>query len=236
MTNWNPVKRSSLYHKHLALGAALEERDGWQQPARYSSAEQELERLKVASGFCDVSPAGKINLQGEELDQLLTPIFPSTAELNVGSLRQMNLGSSSDPWYCVLARLATDEYLAVTPTGRNATLIEMLKEDPDRCAHLVDLTSALAGVRIAGPSADLLLASLTALDLSDSAFPDLRCGQSKIAGIHGTLLRRDVAGLLCYELYFTREFGEYMWDVLMEAGERYDAVPVGIEAMERLAG
>ena len=234
MTSWNPVKLSSMHHKHLALGAALEERDGWQQPALYSSVDQELDQLKVAVGICDVSPVGKLSLQGEELDQLLTPTLLGATELNVGSLRRMEVGSSSDPWHCALARLAMDEYLAVTPAGRNATLVEMLVEDPDRCAHVVDLTSALAGVSIAGPSAVRLLASLTALDLSDTSFPDLHGSQSKIAGIHGTLLRRDVAGLLCYELYFTRDFGEYMWDVLMEAGERYDAVPVGIEAMDRL--
>ena len=236
MSTWNPVKRSSLHQKHLALGATLEEREGWQRPARYSSAEQELERLKAAAGFCDISPMGKISLQGEELDHLLTATFRDAGELQIGSLGQMNLGSPSDPWDCVLARLAMDEYLAVTPTGRNAALVEMLEEDPDRCGHVLDLTSSLAGVSIAGPSAGLLLTNLTDLNLSDAAFPDLRCALSKMAGIHGTLLRRDVGGLLCYELYFTREFGEYMWDVLMEAAERYDAVPVGIEAMERLAG
>ena len=234
MTIWNPVKRSSMHHKHLAMGAAFEERDGWQQPARYSSADQELERLKVAVGLCDISSAGKISIQGEELDKPLTASFAGAMDMNIGSLRQMNLGSP-DPSDCVLARLAMDDYLAVTPTERNSTLVELLEEDPDHCAHVVDLTSALAGVRIAGPSAGLLLASLTELNLSDTAFPDLRCGQSKIAGIHGTLLRNDVAGLLCYELYFTREFGEYMWDVLMEAGERYNVVPVGFEAMKLLS-
>ena len=235
MTIWNPVKRSSMHHKHLALGAALEERDGWQQPARYASAEQELERLKVAVGLWDISSVGKVSIQGEQLDHLLTASFSSAMDLTIGSMRQMNLGDGADSWDCVLVRLAMDDYLALTPTGRNVTLVELLEEDPDRCAHVLDVTSALAGVKIAGPSAGLLLASLTELNLSDAAFPDLRCGQSMMAGIHGTLRRRDVAGLTSYELYFTREFGEYMWDVLMEAGERFGAVPVGFEAMELLS-
>jgi sarcosine oxidase subunit alpha len=234
MATWNPVKRSSLHHKHLALGAALEQREGWQQPARYSSAEQELEQLKGAAGLCDISSVGKVSVQGEQLGHLLTAAFPDATELHIGSLRQVKLGSPSDPWHCALSRLAVDEYLAVTPTGKNVALVEILEEDPDRCAHVVDLTSALAGVSIAGPSANLLLTNLIDLDLSDAGFPHLHCALSKIAGIHGTLLRRDIAGLLRYELYFTREFGEYMWDVLMEAGERYGAVPVGVEAKELL--
>ena len=235
MAIWNPVKRSPLHHKHLTLGAFVEEQDGWQQPARYSSAEQELELLKAAVGLCDVSPVGKVSLQGTELNRLLTATLPGAVDLNIGSLCQIDLGSSLDYWGCAVARLALDDYLAITPPGRNAPPAEMLAEDPDQCAHVLDLTSALAGVRLAGPSASLLLASLTELDLSDIAFPDLHCGQSMMAGIHGTLLRRDVGGLRCYELYFTREFGEYMWDALMEAGERYNMAPVGFEAMKLLS-
>ena len=235
MSVWNPVKRSAFHHEHLALGASLEERDGWLQPARYSSVEQELERLRVSAGFCDISSVGKISIQGKELEHLLGPIFPNAMELDTGSLRQMTAASNSGPSNFVLARLAMDDFMAVTPVGRNSSLVEMLEEDPDRCAHVLDLTSALAGVRIVGPSAGLLLASLTELDLSDAAFPDLSCAQSRVAEIQGTLLRIDEAGLPCYELYVTREFGQYMWEVLMEAAEWSDAAPVGFEAMERLS-
>ena len=236
MAVWNPVKHSAFHHQHLALGASLEELDGWLQPARYSSVEQELERLRVSAGFCDISPVGKISLQGEDLGHLLDPVFPSAIDLDIGSVRQLTATSDSGPSNIVLARLARDEFLALTPAGRNSSLVELLKEEPDHCAHVLDLTSALAGVRIAGPSAGPLLASLTELDLSDAAFPDLRCAQSRVAEIQGTLLRMDVAGLPCYELYITREFGQYMWEVLMEAGEWHEATPVGFEPMERLGG
>ncbi len=234
MTVWNPVKRSAFYHEHLALGAALEERDGWLQPARYSSVEQELERLRLDAGFCDISPVGKISIQGEELDHCLGPVFSGAMDLDIGSLRQTAATSGSSSSNVVLARLAVDDFLAVTPAEGKSALVESLAEDPDHCAHVVDLTSALAGVRIAGPSAGPLLASLTELDLSDAALPDLRCAQSRVAEIQGTLLRRDVAGLPCYELYVSREFGQYFWEVLMEAAEWYKAAPVGFEAMERL--
>ena len=48
------------------------------------------------------------------------------------------------------------------------------------------------------------------------------------------LLRLDLGSVCSYEVYFGREFGEYMWDALLEAGDEHGATPVGVEAVERL--
>jgi len=55
-----------------------------------------------------------------------------------------------------------------------------------------------------------------------------------VAEVHGTLLRIDTGGLPSFDLYFGREFGEYLWDALLEAGGEYSVAPFGIEAMARL--
>ena len=93
------------------------------------------------------------------------------------------------------------------------------------------MSSGLAGVRISGPLSNLLLGKISELDVSPTTFSDMRCAQTKTAEIHGTLLRMDRGSLPSYELYFPREFGEYMWDALMEAGAEYRVAPVGFEAM-----
>ena len=62
----------------------------------------------------------------------------------------------------------------------------------------------------------------------------MTCAQAKLAEIHGTVLRRDLGGLTSYDLYVGREYGVYMWDALMEAGEEHGLVPFGTEAMESL--
>ena len=232
MTAWNPVRRGAMHHRHLAMGATMAERGGWQQPAYYRSADEELRLLSATVGLCDISPAGKLKLQGSDLDQLLAAVFPGAGGLAVGGVRLV--ASGPGPAQVVLARLALDEILAVTPTDQAPSLAETLGGGPDRCAHVVDLTSALAGVRITGPEAGSLLARVTELDASPSALPDMGCAQTKVAEVHGTLLRMDLGGVPSYDLYFSRDFGEYMWDALMEAGELHGAAPVGIDAMERL--
>ena len=78
------------------------------------------------------------------------------------------------------------------------------------------------------------MSKLTELDISPEAFPDLRCAQTRCAEIHGTLVRADLGSLTSYDLYFSREFGEYLWDAVLEAGEEFGAGPAGVDAMDRL--
>ena len=132
------------------------------------------------------------------------------------------------------ARLARDEALVTTAAGRPSRLSETLTPGAAGCAHVVDVTSALAAVRIAGPRSPDLLAALTEMNAAPHAFGDGSCAQSSFAEIHGTLARLDAAGLPAYTLFFGREYGDYMWESIMGAGERYDLVPFGIEALGRL--
>ena len=52
-----------------------------------------------------------------------------------------------------------------------------------------------------------------------------------VSEIHGTVIRRDIGSYLSYEIFFSRDFGEHMWESIMEAGEPYGLVPFGLETM-----
>ena len=212
------------------------ERDGWQRPVRYTSAEEEFEQLRKTVGLGDISPVGKLNLQGDKLDSFLSRVFGDVTSPDVGAVSRHILGGDVESQPVVLARLAHDEVVILTGPGQAPVVSEALQGQADGCVHAVDITSALAGVRVAGPSAHLLLSGVTELDASPDAFLDMSCAQAKLAEIHGLLLRIDLGRLPSYELYFGREFGEYMWDALLETGEEYQVTPFGIEAMSRLEG
>lgn len=237
MTNQNqaqfvPVRRSAMHHKHLESGASMVQRDGWQQPAYFGSVEAETERLQRAVGLCDISPRAKFVIKGDELDQLITKIFPTASMLEVGEISlDASIGETA-----ALCRLAEDELLCVAPAGLSSALEEALKGDSGQCAHALELSSGLAGIGIAGPNADRVLSMISELNTSNSAFPNLRCAQSKFADIHGTVLRVDLGDLPGYQLYFGREFGEYLWDALVEAAGVCGGGPVGFEALDQLQG
>ena len=231
---FNPVRRSAMHHKHLQLGASMVERDGWQQPSHFGSVEADAKHLREAVGLCDISPRAKFALKGDHLDQLVSRVFSTASIPNVGEIRLEAPAGGNNDAKAALSRLAWDEIVCVAPAGLAPRLAEALKDDSGQCAHALDISPGLAGVGIAGPLANRLLGMLSELNTSNSAFPNLRCAQSKFADIHGTLLRMDHGELLYYQLYFPREFGEYMWDAMVEAAGLYGGGPVGFEAFDQL--
>ena len=234
MTTWTPVRRTAMHYQHVERGAVMEDRDGWQQPVRFTSVDEEFQQLQTTGGLCDISPVGKLNLQGDELEPFLNAAFPGLGPLSVGSVRRLNLEHNPDVGPVVIARLADDEAWILTGINQAQSVADALGEQADQCAHVLDITSGLCGVSIAGPLAQRVLAGVSELDTDAEIFPNMTCAQTNAAEIHNMLLRIDFESLPGYQLYFGREFGEYMWDALLEAAEEYGITPVGIEAMARL--
>ena len=234
MTSWDPVAMSAMHYQHLGLGAVIVESEGWQRPERYTSADDELDRVRQAVGLCDISPVGKLMVQGEAVTALFGAAFVDIRRLDVGRARETRLDGQSGAGGVLVCRLADDELLVLTGPGQAHSILESLSQAVDQCVHALDITSALAGVKIAGPRAHRLMAAVTEIDTSARAFSNMSCAQAKVAEVHGTLLRRDEGSLHSFELYVEREYGEYMWDALTEAGETYGVAPFGIEALRRL--
>ena len=165
------------------------QRDGWERPARYASVERELDRVRATAGLFDMSPVGKLNVQGDAIDEALARILRESEALEVGTVRTAPAGVG----VVRIARLAHDEAMIVTEPNQASAAIETLQLGTDECAHVVDVTSGLAGIRVMGPSAHLLLEAVTELDTSTEALPDLSCAQGAVLEIHGILLRLDLA-------------------------------------------
>ena len=227
--SFSPIKKSAFYHLQAAMGAKMVERDGWLQPGCYLSPDQESRVVAESVGVCDVSPSGKLLVRGNGMGDYLTGIFPADNAPAVGKVRQVSLLARG-----ILARLTGDECLLLCEPADIPKWTSLLTEGLAGRVHLVDQTSGLAGIRITGPKSQGLLCKLSELDTSNEVFPNLICAQARFAEIHGILIRTDFGPLPSYELLFPREFGEYGWDAIFEAGEEFGVAPVGLEAAARL--
>ena len=222
-----PTAVSALHYRHLELGAEMVEREGWILPARYTDPDDEAAGVRQSVGITDFSPVGKIRLQGQSIDKALLAAIPDYRATGVGSVFVAKEGH-------IVARLTNDDYLIITePEQINATLTSLKQ---DGCTHPVNVTSVLASIRLVGPNAPAVLAGVSELDLSPACFPDLSCVQTMVAEIHGTIIRRDIGNLLSYDLHFSRDYGDHMWESLMDAGERHGLTPFGLEALRALCG
>ena len=237
MTVSTAVGLTAMHHLHLELGAKMVEEEGWQRPVVYSTVDEEVERLRGAAGLTDISPDGKISLQGSSMGGMVGgALFEahSGEELGTGECVFVAAPERPDAPAVLLARLASDEMVAFTGPSEREAVHASLSGHDGPTAQAVDLTSALAGAAITGPSAALVLSSVSGLDTSPDNLPDMGCAQGEAAGVHGIFLRADRGGMPGYRLYFGREYGEYVWEALLDAGREYGAAPVGTEALARL--
>ncbi len=239
--NWEPLKLTPMHHEHLRLGAIMEDRSGWFRPSFYTSVEEEMEGVKGSVGIADISPAGKLLVQGPEGERIARSLLGEAAGLQAGRAKAGSRESAYGETFPVAVCCLTPEDLFVTcPPERRDDLASALNAEQQgqgsgHEAIVLDVTSSYAGINVAGPKSSDLLGKVTDLNLHPDATPNLTCLQGQFAEVHGIVVRWD-RGEPGYNLYVAREYGVYVWEVLWEAGEEYGLVAVGVEAHRRLIG
>ena len=209
---------------HKELGAVFTEVDGWQMVEHYGSVEDEMTGVTDSAGVCDMTGRTAVRVKSQELDAVL------------GSSRVPEISSIAGDGELVIARLTAEEVLVFGPPieidGWQALIGVDVVGEPSR--QVTNVTSGMTVLRIAGPRARDVIASLTSLDVRERSMPDGSCAQAAFAEVHGTLLRRDIAGAAAFELYVAREFGVYVWEVVLESLGHGGVVPFGTAALLRL--
>ena len=236
MASLKPTKLTAMYYQHLEMGARMVDDDGWQLPGYYTSKEDELAKIKESGGICDVSSNGKLMLYGEDLDALLASAFSAVGPLEVGRNAHCNAldegGGGIDQ--VLLCRLSQDEVYVITAPDKVRSIVCSLEPRLNGCAHLVDVSSGFAAVKVVGPLSRQMLSKLTELNLNPKRFPNLSCAQTKLAELYTLVLRHDEAAQDSYEVHVERSYGEFVWDAMLEAGDELNVRPIGIEALNLL--
>jgi glycine cleavage system aminomethyltransferase T len=189
---------------------------GWEQAVSVGAPDADAQALRSGVVLADLSAQHLLLIQARELAGWL-PLVPEVGRVarvaNVGALLRC-------------CRLTADSALFL-----GAAPIE-LPAVPAGCAHRTDLTSGRTVVAVAGPGSVDLLRAATEVDLRDREMPDGRCLQSSLARVPATIVRFDRQGIRSYEVLVPRDYGEYVWDALLDAGALLDVRPVGVAALE----
>ncbi len=232
------AKLTAMNAAHRELGAEFIYRDGWKLPGRYTAVDEEVASVKENGGFFDISPVGKLSFQGADVLAGVAQALSLPEALIVGkAMRCPSPTASEDSRESVtVAALTYDEAMVFTSPGARESVAEALEEQLAGCAYMIDLTSAWAGIGLVGPRVGDALARIVDLDLDPERFLDGACAQAKAAEVHTLIVRGDVSGELGYQLYVTRDYGEYMWVAMVHGGKGVGVGPVGVEAFERISG
>jgi sarcosine oxidase subunit alpha len=237
---FHPVKRTSMHYRHLASTDNIMNMGVWKRPLVYSSVSEEYDAVRNHAGLIDVSTLGKLVVRGKDAPGLLDKIYTHWfSKLEVGRTRY---GVICDDAGTILddgtvARLAEDYYYLTTSTGNIDFVEQWMKwwtEGADQCVHVLNMTAGTAALNLAGPKARDILAKVTSVDLSGPSFPYMACREGKVAEVPAILLRVGFVGETGWEIHFPAEYGEYLWNVLLDAGKDFNLKPFGVETQRLL--
>ncbi len=248
---FDPIRRTPSHAWAEAQGAVFEDVGTWKRARHFprpgedmhAAVARECLQARATVGIFDASTLGKIDIQGPDAAAFLDRIYTNAwQKLAVGRARYgLMLGEDGMVFDDgVTTRMAQHRFHMTTTTGGAARVLGWLEnwlqtEWPELRCYCTSVTEQWAVVALQGPRARDLLSSLVeGIDLSREAFPHLAVREGTILGIPCRVFRVSFTGELGFEINVPWSFGPAVWEAVVEAGKKLDAVVYGTEAMHVL--
>ena len=239
-----PHRTSSIQSWHEANGCHFIHAGAWLRPEHYGNAQAEAKNVRDNVGIIDVTPLGKLDLQGANVPDLLELLYVNKwRKLPIGKVRYGVMvgedGVVLDDG--VTAHLGEEHYMMTTTSSGAAAIWEWAEnwlqtERPEWDVRIVPVTTSYTSINVAGPKSRELLMSLTeGVDLSNDAFEYMSVRSGTVAGVTDSmLLRIGFTGELSYEIHVPAAHGLKVWEALMDEGKSHSIKPFGIESQRIL--
>jgi 4-methylaminobutanoate oxidase (formaldehyde-forming) len=227
-----------LPQSEIGHGKVPEAHDTWGRPRWHVHVATEHMAVRNDVALFDMSPFGKIHVEGTDAESVLQRICANDIAVEPGRIvytQWLNErgGIEAD---VTVARLADTAFLIVTSSVTIRRDLFWLKQripDEARCLA-IDVSSGEACLALMGPNSRALLQALTPDDLSSAAFPFGTQRSIEIGMAHVRAHRISFVGELGFELFVPTEFARHVLGLLLEAGEPKGLRPAGILALNTL--
>ncbi|MEM9650625.1 MAG: 2Fe-2S iron-sulfur cluster-binding protein [Actinomycetota bacterium] len=237
---FEPVRVSSIQRWHERNGAVPILAGAWTRPEHYGDPAAEVRNTRENVGIIDVTPLGKLDLQGPDVPKLLSQLYTNKwLQLPIGGVRY-GIMCAEDGVVLddgVTARLGEEHYLMTTTSSGAAGIWEWAEnwlqtEHPEWQVHVTPVTTGLTSINVAGPKSRELLGRLVeGIDLDPEAFAYMQVRTGTVAGVENCIAWRiGFTGELSYELHVPSGHGLHVWEALLEAGRDLGVKPFGLEA------
>jgi aminomethyltransferase len=231
------MKNTALTEKHIGLGAKMVEFAGYNMPIQYSNLIVEHETVRNKVGMFDVSHMGEFLVEGAGALALLQFVTSNdVAKLSPGKV-QYSCFPNEDGGIVddlLVYMIDTDKYMLVV----NASNIEkdwawINKWNDKFGAELKNASEFMSLLAIQGPKALQTLQKLTPVDLASIPYYNFAIGS--FAGIEGVIISNTgYTGAGGFEIYMKNEDALKIWDAVVEAGNEFGLLPIGLGARDTL--
>jgi len=231
------MKKTSLYDKHVSLGAKIVPFAGFEMPVQYSGVTEEHFAVREKAGIFDVSHMGQFFIEGagaKELLQYVTSNDVNTLENGKAQYSCLPNGDGGIVDDLIIYKMDDEKYFVVV----NASNIEkdwnhIQKFNENFGAKMTNASDEMSLIAIQGPKATEILQKLTDTNLSEIPYYHFTTGN--VAGVNDVIISNTgYTGSGGFEIYFKNSNAEKLWDSISEAGEEEGLIPCGLAARDTL--
>ena len=213
-------------------------RSNWFEPVG-----REVKHMREGVGLMELSSFAKYEVEGPGARAFLDRIVANAIPKKVGSVRlchSLNPSGSIRSEYTIMKM--TDGYIGerfyvVGPGAAHDVDVHYLTQmmPKDGSVHFRDVTTQYGVFVLAGPDARKVLEQIADADVSNEAFPWLTMQDIPVGFANSVrALRVNFVGSLGWELHHPIEYQNHLFDILVEAGKKYDIGMVGMRAMDSM--
>ena len=231
------MNKTSLYDKHVSLGAKIVPFAGFEMPVQYSGITEEHFAVREKAGIFDVSHMGQFFIEGagsKELLQYVTTNDVNALENGKAQYSCLPNGNGGIVDDLIVYKMEDEKYFVVV----NASNIEkdwnhIQKFNEKFGAKMTNASDEMSLIAIQGPKATKILQKLTEKTLSEIPYYHFTVGS--VAGVSDVIISNTgYTGSGGFEIYFKNEFAEKLWDSISEAGKEEGLIPCGLASRDTL--
>jgi aminomethyltransferase len=208
---------------------------GWNMPVEYSGISKEHTAVRTAAGLFDVSHMGEFDVRGPEALNLIQSLTPNDAsKLTDGQIQLSALTTEAGTFVddLLVYRHSGDHYMLVVNASNIDKDFRWITSKNRFNATVENRSDDITLLSIQGPRAEQILQTLTKTPLSPITYYHFATG--KVAGADAILSRTGYTGEDGFEIYFSPEHSEAIWNALLEAGQPFGLLPAGLGARNTL--
>ena len=198
----------------------------------------ECRHVHEKAGLLDMSAFAKFEVSGSGAAVWLDGLFANHIPKSVGriSLCHMLTPMGGVRSEFTVYKMAADHYYLVSAGAYERHDFDYLQKamPGDGSVNLQKVTTQYGVLALAGPNSRALLQELSDADFATANFPWLSGQFINVGCAQAHALRVNFVGELGWELHHPIEMQNYIFDLLMAAGEKYGLKPFGIRAMDSL--
>ncbi|HEX8794671.1 MAG TPA: glycine cleavage system aminomethyltransferase GcvT [Polyangiaceae bacterium] len=232
-----PLRRTSLYAEHVALGGRIVPFAGWEMPVQYTGIVDEHQAVRTAAGVFDVSHMGELRLRGEYAAHVVDYLVTNDAKKLADGQAMYTCACNERGVILddlIVYRHTQDDWLIVcNASNREKMSAHFSRAAKDHC-QFDDESDQTALVALQGPRAFEVLAGVGGGAASLAELKSFHFATASIGGVRCTAARTGYTGEDGVEIFCAWDDAPALWRALFHAGKPLGLKPAGLGARDTL--